>query len=91
MAGDIHGVTVPDSLRSLIAARLDSLSASDRALLQDGAVLGQSFTSQALAAITNRDRPDLDGALLLLASDAGRYIAGTTIVVDGAQMVALRG
>jgi NAD(P)-dependent dehydrogenase (short-subunit alcohol dehydrogenase family) len=34
---------------------------------------------------------DLDGALLLLASDAGNYIAGATIVVDGGQMVALRG
>jgi 3-oxoacyl-[acyl-carrier protein] reductase len=34
---------------------------------------------------------DLDGALLLLVSDAGRYMAGTTIVVDGGQMVALRG
>jgi 3-oxoacyl-[acyl-carrier protein] reductase len=34
---------------------------------------------------------DLDGALLLLTSDAGRFIAGTTIVVDGGQMVALRG
>ena len=34
---------------------------------------------------------DLDGALLLLVSDAGRYIAGTTIVVDGGQMVGLRG
>jgi 3-oxoacyl-[acyl-carrier protein] reductase len=34
---------------------------------------------------------DLDGTLLLLASDAGRYIAGATIVVDGGQMVALRG
>ncbi len=34
---------------------------------------------------------DLDGALLLLASDAGRFIAGTTIVVDGGQMVGLRG
>jgi NAD(P)-dependent dehydrogenase (short-subunit alcohol dehydrogenase family) len=34
---------------------------------------------------------DLDGALLLLASDAGAYMAGTTIVVDGGQMVALRG
>ena len=34
---------------------------------------------------------DLDGALLLLVSDAGRYIAGATIVVDGGQMIALRG
>ena len=34
---------------------------------------------------------DLDGALLLLASDAGRFITGTSIVVDGGQMVALRG
>ena len=34
---------------------------------------------------------DLDGVLLLLVSDAGRFIAGTTIVVDGGQMVGLRG
>ena len=34
---------------------------------------------------------DLDGALLLLVSDAGRFMAGTTVVVDGGQLVALRG
>jgi 3-oxoacyl-[acyl-carrier protein] reductase len=34
---------------------------------------------------------DLDGALLLLVSDAGRFITGTTIVVDGGQVVAIRG
>jgi NAD(P)-dependent dehydrogenase (short-subunit alcohol dehydrogenase family) len=32
---------------------------------------------------------DLDGPLLLLASDAGRFMAGTTVVVDGGQLVAL--
>lgn len=34
---------------------------------------------------------DLDGALLLLASGAGRYITGATIVVDGGQVVQIRG
>ncbi len=34
---------------------------------------------------------DLDGALLLLASDAGRFMAGATVVVDGGQMLGLRG
>jgi 3-oxoacyl-[acyl-carrier protein] reductase len=29
------------------------------------------------------EESDLDGALLLLASDAGRYVSGTTITVDG--------
>jgi NAD(P)-dependent dehydrogenase (short-subunit alcohol dehydrogenase family) len=34
---------------------------------------------------------DLDGVLLLLASDAGRFVTGETVVVDGGQLVALRG
>ncbi len=34
---------------------------------------------------------DLDGALLLLVSQAGAYMAGATIVVDGGQVLALRG
>jgi 3-oxoacyl-[acyl-carrier protein] reductase len=34
---------------------------------------------------------DLDGALLLLVSDAGRFMAGTTVVVDGGQSITLAG
>jgi 3-oxoacyl-[acyl-carrier protein] reductase len=34
---------------------------------------------------------DLDGALLLLTSDAGAFIAGATVVVDGGQVLTIAG
>jgi len=34
---------------------------------------------------------DLDGALLLLCSDAGRFMAGATVTVDGGQILAIAG
>jgi len=56
------------------------------------------LNSEAGAAI-KRDIPmgrfgnagDLDGALLLLVSDAGAYITGATILVDGGQVVQIKG
>ena len=50
--GDLTSLTVPESLRSLIASRLDAVDPSDRALLQDAAVLGQVFDIPTLATIT---------------------------------------
>ena len=50
--GDLTTITVPDSLRSLIASRLDALEPADRTLLQDASVLGQVFSADALTAIT---------------------------------------
>lgn len=37
------------------------------------------------------EESDLDGAFLLLASGASRYMAGTVVVVDGGQMLAIAG
>jgi len=47
---------VPETLHSLIAARLDALSPDDRHLLQDASVLGKTFTPEALTAYT--EQPD---------------------------------
>ena len=61
--------------------------------------INREFLSSEAGAALKREIPmgrfgeqgDLDGALLLLASDAGSYMAGTTIVADGGQIVTLRG
>jgi predicted ATPase len=61
--GPIETLEVPETLQALIAARLDGLSADERRLLQDGAVLGKTFTRQALAAISGLDESQLEPLL----------------------------
>ncbi len=43
---------MPETLHALIAARLDGLTAEERRVVQDGAVLGKTFTQPALAALS---------------------------------------
>ena len=64
--GDVGALAIPDTLRSLIASRLDALDAPDRALVQDASVLGRSFQPAALAAITGSDEADLEPRLRTL-------------------------
>ncbi|HYL40365.1 MAG TPA: adenylate/guanylate cyclase domain-containing protein, partial [Candidatus Binatus sp.] len=52
VARDLGDLEVPPTLRALVGARLDALSPEDRTLLEDAAVLGQSFTLPALSALT---------------------------------------
>ena len=64
--GDLGELQVPETLQALIAARLDSVDHADRALLQDGSVLGQSFSVAALAALTGEAGPQLEPRLRAL-------------------------
>jgi len=63
VVGDLSQLRVPDSLRSLIASRLDTLEAADRALLQDASVLGQVFSAESLAAVSGADAAELEPRL----------------------------
>lgn len=60
---ELSTLEVPDSLHSVIGARLDRLAKEDRDLVQDAAVLGQSFTVEGLTALTGRSAEDLEPQL----------------------------
>jgi len=64
--GDVSELAVPDTLTALIASRLDALEPDDRRLVQDAAVLGQSFTIEALAAVSSTDPYALEPRLRAL-------------------------
>jgi tetratricopeptide (TPR) repeat protein len=57
--GDLATLAVPESLTALITSRLDGLDATDRSLVSDAAVLGQSFTMAALSAISGQGEAEL--------------------------------
>ena len=61
--GDLLDMAVPETLTELIAARLDTLSPGERAVISDAAVLGQSFTTPALAAVSRMDGTALEQTL----------------------------
>jgi class 3 adenylate cyclase len=56
-------VEVPDSVQSLIAARLDTLPAERKSLLQDAAVVGKLFWAGALVDMGDRERSEVEQAL----------------------------
>ncbi len=64
--GHIETLEVPESLHALIAARLDGLSPEERKVLQDGAVLGKTFTKPGLAALSGMSDEQLDALLASL-------------------------
>jgi class 3 adenylate cyclase/tetratricopeptide (TPR) repeat protein len=66
LTGEIERLEVPETLHALIAARLDGLSPYERRLLQDGAVLGKTFTRAAVAAVSGLSDGELEPLLTAL-------------------------
>ena len=64
--GDLDDLAVPETLTALIAARLDGLESTDRALIEDAAVLGQSFTMAGLSAVSGMPEDPLESRLTAL-------------------------
>jgi class 3 adenylate cyclase len=64
--GALDDVAVPETLTALIAARLDGLDATDRALVEDAAVLGHSFSLPGLAAVSGVGAAELEPRLRAL-------------------------
>jgi predicted ATPase len=63
LVGAIETLEVPETLRALIAARLDSLTGEERHVLQDASVLGKTFTKRALRTVTAIREADLESLL----------------------------
>ncbi|HEX7173067.1 MAG TPA: adenylate/guanylate cyclase domain-containing protein [Candidatus Limnocylindria bacterium] len=61
--GDLATLAIPESLRSLIASRLDGLPEAVRGLLQAASVLGQVFAAPALGAIAGRSDDEVQDGL----------------------------
>ncbi len=66
VVGEVETLEVPETLHALIAARLDGLSPDERRLLGDAAVLGKTFTPQAVAALSGFDGERLEELLTSL-------------------------
>jgi predicted ATPase len=66
LRGHIESLEVPETLHTLIAARLDGLAQPERRLLQDAAVLGKSFTRAALGTLTALPEAEVDQGLASL-------------------------
>jgi class 3 adenylate cyclase/tetratricopeptide (TPR) repeat protein len=63
LVGDVGELAVPDSLHALLAARLDVLEPDVRQLVADAAVLGSTFSADALTAVSGRDERSVQAAL----------------------------
>jgi len=66
ITGDIGQASIPATVEDLIASRIDSLSPSERVVLEVAATIGRSFDSNLLAEVTRLGRDELSEVLAKL-------------------------
>jgi tetratricopeptide (TPR) repeat protein len=66
ITGPVGSLEVPETLHALIASRLDGLAEAERALLQDAAVLGRTFTQRGIAALSGFGEAEIEPLLASL-------------------------
>src|SRR5215204_4114708 len=64
--GSVEAAELPDTVQAVLAARLDSLDAFERRLVQQASVVGRTFPEGALATLARSEGRDLDRALMAL-------------------------
>ena len=58
IAVDVAGISVPDNVQAVIQARIETLSADERRVLQHAAVMGRTFLAAAVAELTDLSSVD---------------------------------
>jgi class 3 adenylate cyclase/tetratricopeptide (TPR) repeat protein len=63
VVGEIESLAIPETLHALAAARLDGLSADERRVVQDAAILGKTFHPTTLGELSGVPRDELEPLL----------------------------
>ena len=66
VTGDLAAFEVPETLHALIASRLDGVPEDERRLLQDASVLGKTFTSRGLGALSGLPEVEVEALVTSL-------------------------
>jgi len=66
LARTLEEVTIPDTVRSVLAARIDRLSNADKAMLQLASVTGHVFSKRLLSRVADVPEGELDSSLQAL-------------------------
>jgi DNA-binding SARP family transcriptional activator/class 3 adenylate cyclase len=82
-SADLASVSVPTTIRSLLASRLDSLPDRERRVLELASVIGQEFWREALAAIAPDDISGLGLSALGALARKDLIVPVRSMVIDG--------